>query len=136
VQTTVIRTELQTDGGQLDLVLSGGVALRDVVRISASGTVDKADTTGIDRYGIGVISRTNFPSAGRGFVTTHGIVDGFVGLIPNKRYILSRFPGVIVAVDDTGNINYPQPGEFLQFVGFGITSTQLFVTISPILLDI
>jgi hypothetical protein len=131
-----MRTAAQTDGGQIDLALAGGVAIRDVVRISISDTADKADTTALNRYGIGVVSRVGFPSAGRGLVTTQGVIDGFVGLVPNTRYILSRSPGLIVDVADTGNIIYPQLGEFLQFVGFGLTTTRLFVTISPILLDI
>ena len=136
MQTTIIQTQLQTDAGRLDISLAGGVLLRDVVRISAADTVDRADTTGINRYGIGVVDRLNFPSLGRGLVVTHGLVDGFVGLTPNTRYILSRSPGQILDVDDTGNIDYPQAGEFLQFVGYAVTTTKLFVTISPILMGI
>jgi len=136
LQTTILQTLLQTDAARLDLALTLGVALRDVVRISSSDTGDRADTTGINRYGVGFVSQLNYPSTGRGLIITQGILDGFSGLVPNTRYILSRSPGQILSVDDTVNINYPQPGEFLQFVGFGVTATKLFVSISPILLGI
>lgn len=135
-QTTIIQTALQTDAGRIDLVMAGGVSLLDFVRISASDTADQADTTGINRYAIGVVTKLNYPTTGRGLLVTHGLVDGFSGLSPNTRYILSRAPGQILDVDDTGNPDYPQIGEFLQFVGYGVTPTKLFVNVSPVLLGI
>lgn len=136
MQTTVIQTLLQTDAPRLDASLAVGVNLLDIVRISASDTLDRADTTNSNNYGIGVLVKTGYPSSGRGLVVTSGVVTGFSGLVPNTRYVLSRAPGQFVDVDDTGNPNYPQTGEFLQFIGFGLTPTKLFVNISPVLLAI
>lgn len=139
MQTTILQTLLQTDSAKLDLSLSGGVVQFDVVRISASDTADKADTTGVNRYGVGIVAVANYPATGRGLIVTQGILDGIADvngavLVPNTRYVLSRTPGKIIDIDATGDIAYPNPSEFLQFVGFGITPTKLFVTISPILL--
>ena len=141
MQTTILQTLLQTDAGRLDLSLGVGVLLLDVVRISGSDTAGRADTTSANNYGVGVLVKSNYPSTGRGLIATQGIVEGITDvdggvLVPNTRYILSRSPGKIIDVDDTVNVNYPQAGEFLQFVGYGVTPTKLFVTISPILLGI
>ena len=142
VQNTIIQTELQTTGGQFEVAVASG-GLLDLVRVSGNDTVSPADTTTNDRYAVGFLSRLSYPVVGRGLVMVQGILDGFganpgipLGLFPNKRYILSRTPGLIVAVDDTGNPNYPLPGQFLQFVGFGLTGTRLFVNISPVLLEV
>ena len=142
VQTTIMQTGLQTTGGRFEVAVASGAVL-DLVRVSGSDTVSPADTTTNDRYAVGFISRLSYPVAGRGLVMVQGVLDGFVpnvgiplGLTPNKRYILASNPGLIVAVDDTGNPNYPLPGQFLQYVGFGLTGTRLLVNISPVLMEI
>ena len=128
---TRLQSDIANNIGTFETGFAVGVALRDVVKISSSDVVDKADATlDPEEPAIGVVVALNYPTTGRAIVRFGGLVTGFSGLTPGKRYILSKTSGEIVRSDDTGNIGYPDTlGDFVQTIGVALTASTLFVKV-------
>lgn len=118
------------------------VALRDVVKvdplnddrvIQGDSSLDPSEPV------IGVVVAVNFPSAGQCVVRHIGVVDGFVGLVRGKVYILANntVPGAIVRSNDNLDPTYPVSGvDFKQIVGIARTATKLMVMVNNTVWDV
>jgi hypothetical protein len=106
-----------------------GVLLRDPVYQKADGTVDRGDATSIATMPlVGVVSAIDSPSVGECEITYAGDLGGFAGLTAGKLYIMGITPGVIVADDDTANVDYPDnAGNIVHEVGVASSATNLYV---------
>jgi hypothetical protein len=103
----------------------GSVAVKDVVYISASGTVDKAFAGSIGQTpdAIGIVDSK--PTSTSALVIYLGRSSSiFSGLTPNTTYFLSATtPGAITATAPTAT------GTKVQEIGQGLTATVLFVDV-------
>lgn len=87
-----------------------GVAIRDVVYISAADTVDKADASDISTApAVGVV--ISKPTATTCRVKSFGVIPGFSGLTPKATIFLSTTAGGITESPPTGD------DEVIQILG-------------------
>jgi hypothetical protein len=113
-----------TTGADYDTLvgLTGpGLVVNDVVYISASNTVAKADaSTAATGPARGVVVAA---AAGIVDVRLAGRVTTFVGLTPGTVYYVSTAPGALMSTPPVG------VGEYVQPVGIALTATTLIVGI-------
>jgi hypothetical protein len=110
----------------IDLMNSGEVILgnmdtslltaRDLVYISGSNALDKADASDDTKIPIGFVSEVDEED---GVVVKEGIVGGFVGLTPGAEYYMSTTAGEITVTPPVGS------GHAIVRVGKALTAEQL-----------
>jgi hypothetical protein len=112
-------TGAATDRDTITGVTGPGLAVNDVVYVSASNTVAKADATAASTGpAIGVVV-----SAAAGIVSVRlfGAVTTFVGLTPGDEYFVSTTAGGITTTPPS------LTGEYVQSLGIALTATTLLV---------
>lgn len=101
------------------MVAAEAIAARDLVNVSATGQVRKADASN-DRPANGFVLAA-IANAASGTVFFEGIITGFSGLTPGARYFLSDS----VAGGITATAVAAGAGKICQEVGVAISATTL-----------
>jgi hypothetical protein len=108
-----------------------GVLVRDVVYVTGSSTLERADASAIATGRcLGVVAALDFPAAGVALVKRVGKVIGFAGLTPGAFYVQSTTPGLILP---EGSVNPAFPsatGEVVQVIGQALNASELLVDCS------
>lgn len=107
-----------------DVAITRGQLVR-ATNVSGANRVDLADAAGglLNGPAIGVANETK--GAGQKIeILTGGVTDAIGGMVPGTLYYLSTTPGAIQ------NLRPVTPGEGIQPVGWAMTSTQLFLSVS------
>jgi hypothetical protein len=107
------------DFDTLTSVVGVGLAVNDVVYVSSSNTVMKADaTTAATGPAIGIVVAS---AAGIVDVRMFGKVTTFVGLVPGTQYFVSTTAGGLTTTPPS------LTGQYSQSVGIALTATTLIV---------
>mgnify|MGYP001570024606 CR=1 FL=1 len=93
------------------------VAVGDVVRVTGSDSVDKADAASLANRAVGIV--TSKPTTTSAVVRSAGDCSVFSGLTPGDDYFLSTTPGAMTNAPDTS------VGKVLQRLGVAKTSSVL-----------
>ena len=100
-----------------------GVAVRDVVYLSAADNCDLADADdSLKQPVIGIVNNKIDPTTCD--VQYNGEIGGFVGLTAGVTYFLSTTPGQITVTPPSG-----PPGAIVQRVGFAKNTTTLVILV-------
>lgn len=109
----------------------GPVAVGDAVYVNGVGQAEQADAAITTTVVLGLVLAVDSPAVGQVTVATNGLVAGlFAGLTAGGQYILSTSPGVLVLSTDTGNVNYPAPGDLFSPVAIAVSATDVVVNAS------
>lgn len=95
-----------------------GVAVNDVVYLSAADTVGKGDADDPGKQPVIGFVRSK-PDATHAIVQYYGELGGFIGLTPGATYFISTTPGLIVTPPPSGT------GTVVQRVGFARNANTL-----------
>lgn len=102
---------------------TGGVTAGDVVKLSASDTVQKADADDGESVTIGIVLDTASAGANPVRVVTAGKVTGLSGLTAASRYFLSQTAGALTTTAPTA------VGTLARRIGWSITTSTFIVDI-------
>lgn len=101
------------------MVASENIAIRDLVNVTATGQIRKADASN-DRPANGFATAA-IVAAASGSITFEGIITGFAGLTPGARYFLSDS----VAGGITNTPIASGPGKISQEIGVALSATEI-----------
>lgn len=120
--TTLGQNKLVTSADNVEVLAnsSGEVAVKDVVYLSAAGTVAKASATTTAQPAFGIV--IELVDATHCRVLTRGVVDSFsTGMTAGTAYYLSETSGTLQTTPVLGS------GKLTQYVGFAVSTTALMV---------